>query len=93
MRRAIFDVIELESNSGTITFELVKKAQDAGYRFAEMPVHHFYRQYGESQFFNVSRVGATLIRVFQWWWRLVVKREAVRAYRAKRDAQAAIRAG
>lgn len=89
MRREIFDVVKLESNSGTITFELVKKAQDAGYRFVEVPVHHFYRQYGESQFFNFSRVGATLVRVFQWWWRLVVKKEAVNEYRPKREAQMA----
>ncbi len=87
MRREIFDVVQLESNTGTITFELVKKAQDAGYRFAEVPVHHFYRQYGESQFFNLARVGATLARVFDWWWRLVVKREAVKGYRPKRQTQ------
>ena len=89
MRREIFDVVQLESDTGTITFELVKKAQDAGYRFVEVPVHHFFRLYGTSQFFNFSRVGATLIRVFQWWWRLVVKQEAVKAYRARRDAQIA----
>jgi glycosyltransferase involved in cell wall biosynthesis len=89
MRREIFDVVQLESSTGTITFELVKKAQDAGYRFVEVPVHHFFRLYGTSQFFNLSRVGATLLRVFRWWWRLVVKQEAVKAYRAKRDAQLA----
>jgi glycosyltransferase involved in cell wall biosynthesis len=88
MRRAIFDVVELESSTGTITFELVKKAQDAGYRFVEVPVHHYFRMYGTSQFFNFSRVGATLMRVFHWWWRLVVKHEA-KVYRAKRDAQLA----
>jgi glycosyltransferase involved in cell wall biosynthesis len=91
MRREIFDVVQLESDSGTITFELVKKAQDAGYRFAEVPVHHFYRQYGDSQFFNMARVGATLERIFQWWWRLVVKQQAVKGYRGKRDAQIAKR--
>jgi glycosyltransferase involved in cell wall biosynthesis len=89
MRREIFDVIDLESATGTITFELVKKAQDAGYRFIEVPVHHYYRQYGESQFFNFSRVAATLARLIGWWWRLVVKQEAVKAYRTKRDAQMA----
>jgi len=89
MRREIFDVVQLESNTGTITFELVKKAQDAGYRFVQVPVHHFYRQYGESQFFNFSRVGATLVRMISWWWRLVVKQEAVKACRPKREAQIA----
>ncbi len=89
MRREIFDVIRLESETGTITFEMVKKIQDAGYRFTEVPVHHYYRQYGESQFFNFPRVAATLARMFHWWWRLVVKREAAREYRSKRDAQVA----
>lgn len=75
MRRTIFDHIELESVSGTITFELVKKIQDAGYKMVEVPVHHWYRQYGESQFFNFPRVGRTLIALLGWWWRLVVKKE------------------
>lgn len=87
MRREIFDVIELESNTGAITFELVKKAQDAGYRFTEVPVRHFYRQYGESQFFNFPRVARTLLAMLRWWWRLVVKQEAVKQYRPKREAQ------
>src|SRR5574341_1493331 len=87
MRREIFDVVQLESDTGTITFELVTKVQDAGYRMAEVPVHHFYRQYGESQFFNIPRVGRTLLAIFRWWWRLVVKQEAVREYRGKREAQ------
>ncbi len=84
MRREIFDVITLESNTGSITFELVKKAQDAGYRFVEVPVRHYYRQYGESQFFNIPRVGRTLMALLGWWWRLVIKQEAVKAYAGKR---------
>lgn len=87
MRRKIFDVVELESTSGTITFEMVKKIQDAGYRFTEVPVRHFYRQYGKSQFFNLVRVGRTLIAIWGWWWRLVVEQEAVKAYQPKRQAQ------
>lgn len=75
MRRAIFDRIKLESVTGTITFELVKKIQDAGFHIVEVPVHHWYRQYGESQFFNFPRVGRTLIALLRWWWRLVVKKE------------------
>lgn len=89
MRRAIFDVVKLESNTGTITFELVKKVQDAGYRFVEVPVHHYYRQYGGSQFFNFGRVGRTLQAMVRWWWRLVVKQEALKEYRPKREAQLA----
>lgn len=75
MRRAIFDRVKLESTTGTITFEMVKKIQDAGYRIVEVPVHHWYRQYGLSQFFNFPRVARTLIALVGWWWRLVVLRE------------------
>jgi glycosyltransferase involved in cell wall biosynthesis len=79
MRRAIFDHITLESTTGTITFELVKKIQDAGYHIVEVPVHHWYRQYGQSQFFNFRRVGKTLIALMGWWWRLVVRKEHLKA--------------
>jgi glycosyltransferase involved in cell wall biosynthesis len=75
MRRSIFDHITLESITGTITFEMVKKIQDAGYKIVEVPVHHWYRQYGESQFFNFPRVARTLIALLGWWWRLVVRKE------------------
>ena len=75
MRRAIFDHLTLESVTGTITFEMVKKIQDAGYKIVEVPVHHWYRQYGQSQFFNFPRVARTLVALISWWWRLVVKKE------------------
>jgi len=75
MRRSIFDVVQLEGVHGEITFEMVKKIQDAGFKFTEAPVHHFYRQYGGSQFFNIPRLVRTLIALVRWWWRLVVKRE------------------
>ncbi len=88
MRRCIFDVIELESTTGTITFEMMKKIQDAGFRLTEVPVHHYYRQYGESQFFNLPRVARTLLAIWGWWWRLVVKQEARRRYAPRRLALA-----
>jgi glycosyltransferase involved in cell wall biosynthesis len=80
MRRSIFDAVQLESRSGTITFEMVKKFQDAGCRFAEAPVHHYYRQYGVSQFFNFRRVFRTLLDLIRWWWRLVIRKEHRRSH-------------
>jgi glycosyltransferase involved in cell wall biosynthesis len=80
MRRSIFDVVALESRSGTITFEMVKKIQDAGFRIREAPVHHYYRQYGLSQFFNIARVLRTLVDLLGWWWRLVVRKEHLKAH-------------
>jgi glycosyltransferase involved in cell wall biosynthesis len=80
LKRSIFDVVMLESRSGTITFEMVKKIQDAGFKIAEAPVHHYYRQYGVSQFFNIPRVVRTLVDLIRWWWILVIRREHARPH-------------
>lgn len=83
IRRDCFDNIELTSNSGTICLELVKKLQDAGYKFAEVPVHHFYRAYGKSQFFNFPRLWRTGVNLLALWWRLMVLHEHRKAKKAK----------
>jgi glycosyltransferase involved in cell wall biosynthesis len=75
MRRKIFDVVHLEKNSGVICLEMMKKFQDAGFRVAETPVHHFHRAYGKSQFFNFRRIARTAVDVIKLWWVLVVRRE------------------
>jgi glycosyltransferase involved in cell wall biosynthesis len=75
IRRRVFDVIELESDSGTICLELVKKLQDADFRFAEVPVNHFHRAYGQSQFFNFPRLWRTFVQLGQLWVKLVLRRE------------------
>lgn len=75
IRRAVFGAISLESDHGTICLEMVKKMQDAGYRFAEVPVHHFHRAYGRSQFFNFRRLWRTATDLSRLWWRLVVRKE------------------
>ncbi|HMO59117.1 MAG TPA: glycosyltransferase family 2 protein [Roseiflexaceae bacterium] len=78
IRRHVLDTIELESDSGTICLELVKKLQDAGYRFAEVPVHHYHRSYGKSQFFNFPRLWRTGVQLIELWWKLVWRREHMR---------------
>ena len=90
IRRRVFEVIELRSDSGTICLELVKKLQDAGFRFAEVPVHHFHRAYGRSQFFNLRRLWRTLVQLVGLWWQLVVRRSHLQAI-ARRRGEAAQR--
>ncbi len=75
IRRDIFDKIPLESNTGTICLEMVKKFQDAGYKFAEVPVNHYHRSYGKSQFFKPKHLWTTFRHLSQLWWRLVIKKE------------------
>lgn len=73
IRRSVFDRVRLESTSGIICVEMIKKMHDAGCRFAEVPVHHFFRVYGRSQFFNVRRVVRVGLDALRLWWRLVVR--------------------
>ena len=75
MRRSIFDKVRLEKNSGVICLEMMKKITDAGFRIAEVPVHHYHRAYGKSQFFNFGRLYRTAIDVMKLWYSLVVKGE------------------
>ena len=71
IRRDVLDRITLRSDSGTICLELVKKLQDAGVRFAEVPVHHFHRAFGRSQFFNFPRLWRTGVQLIGLWRELV----------------------
>ena len=59
MRRSIFERIDLEKTSGVICLEMMKKIQDAGFRIVEVPVHHYHRAFGKSQFFNFRRIFRT----------------------------------
>ena len=72
MRRHIFDRVRLEHNSGVICLEMMKKIQDAGFTIHEVPVHHYHRAFGRSQFFNVRRLVRTAIDVGRLWVNLVI---------------------
>ena len=72
MRREIFDRIRLERDTGVICLEMMRKIQDAGFHIVEVPVHHYHRTYGRSQFFNFRRVFWTGIDVMKLWLQLVV---------------------
>jgi glycosyltransferase involved in cell wall biosynthesis len=78
IRRTLFDEIQLESETGSICLEMVKKFQDAGCKFAEVPVSHFHRQYGKSQFFNFARIWRTGMHLIHLWHKLVWQKERYR---------------
>jgi glycosyltransferase involved in cell wall biosynthesis len=79
LRRSIFEQVSLEKTSGVICLEMMKKIQDAGFHVAEVPVHHYHRAHGKSQFFNFRRLFKTAIDVAKLWVALVVRREHLRA--------------
>jgi glycosyltransferase involved in cell wall biosynthesis len=78
MRRAIFERINLEKTSGVICLEMMKKITDGRFRIVEVPVHHYHRAFGKSQFFNFRRIAKTGFDVGRLWFELVVQRKHLR---------------
>src|SRR5262245_16159838 len=73
-RRRIFDAISLESKSGVICVEMAKKFEQAGFRMTEVPVSHYPRMHGSSEFFRVRHLTHTFKGLLRIWWNLVVSR-------------------
>ncbi len=78
IRRHVFDVVELTQDSGVICVEMMTKIEQAGFRITEVPVHHYHRAYGQSQFFNVRRVGRVGVDLIKLWVQLVLLRGTAR---------------
>lgn len=72
IRKRIVDQVRLESNSGAICPELVKKAERAGATFREVSVHHYPRRSGGSQFFRPGRILKTYLELAGLWGRLMI---------------------
>ena len=72
IRKKLLDKINLKSNSGSICVELVKKSQRSGAKFRQVSVHHFERRFGNSQFFNPSRLLSTFGELFFFWIQLMI---------------------
>jgi len=68
IRKEVLDKIKLEMDSGSICVELIKRLTLEGARFKEVPVHHYYRQFGSSQFFNLGRIFKTLFDDMRLLW-------------------------
>jgi len=74
IRKRALDRITLVHSTGVICVELVRKLQDSGARFVEVPVHHYAREHGQSQFFRFTRVARSLTDLVGLWFREVVLR-------------------
>lgn len=72
IRRAVFDKVRLISDSGVICAEMMTKIQRAGFRVVEVPVHHYQRAHGKSQFFNFPRIARVAWNLSGLWLRTVV---------------------
>src|ERR671937_688672 len=73
-RRRVLESFPLESNSGCITVEMMTRIEQGGFKVLEVPVHHYHRAYGQSQFFNFGRVARTLVELSGLWIKLKLLR-------------------
>lgn len=73
-RRSILGPLQLTTETGAICVEMIKKIEMSGFGIAEVPVHHYYRQYGASQFFRVRRLLRVAHQLFVLWCKLVVRK-------------------
>lgn len=74
VRRSLIHRSPLRCTSGTVCVELVKKLESSGMRVVEVPVSHFPRRHGKSQFFRISSLGATLVQLCLLYLRFVAMR-------------------
>lgn len=80
MKREIFDSVHLKSDGALISAELLIRCQHEGYKWTEVGVHHYPREFGE-------QTGAKLkviLRMFREVWKL--RRELRGEDRAARRA-------
>lgn len=59
--------VSLTRNSGAICAEILLNIQKKG-KIVSIPVHHYPRKYGKSQFFRFNRILKTILDDF-WLWR------------------------
>jgi glycosyltransferase involved in cell wall biosynthesis len=75
IRHSLVDSVELNSTSGVICVEMMRKFEKANARFVEVPVSHYFRPHGKSQFFRLPAIAGSARQLFDLWFKLVVRRK------------------
>lgn len=71
-RRSLLTRAPLTRTSGVICVEMMRKFQTVGAGFIEVPVHHYPRPHGRSQFFRLPAVSRSAYQLGRLWVRLMV---------------------
>lgn len=71
VRRSLVENFDLKSTSGTVCVELVKNLELYAPEVVEVPVHHYPRFHGRSQFFRVRSLLQTFFQLVRLYVRLV----------------------
>ncbi len=81
IRRLCLTGLDLQTRSGAICVELVRRLTARKYKFAEIGVSHYPREHGRSQFFTFKRIARTGLDFTSLWWRLVAAEQFNRSFR------------
>ena len=87
IRRSALDLSQLRSTGGTICIEIVRSIELSGTGVIELPVHHYPRLHGRSQFFRIPSLANTFLELCSLFIRLVAV-PAIAGLRAGSAAQA-----
>ncbi|MCC7517717.1 MAG: glycosyltransferase family 2 protein [Verrucomicrobiae bacterium] len=68
IRRALLQQVELQSDNGAVCVEMIRKFQDVGGRFVEVPVSHYHRAFGSSQFFRPHGLCRVALQLARLWF-------------------------
>lgn len=72
VRRSAFSLDALRSTGGPICIELVRSIELSGSEVVEIPLNHYPRLHGRSQFFRVRSLARTFLQLFEVFLRLVL---------------------
>lgn len=75
-RRHLIVERPLQSSTGVICVEMMRSFHRAGARFVEVPVHHWARPSGRSQFFRIPAISRSAVQLVQLWWRMMIRDRA-----------------
>jgi len=75
-RRALYERFPLRSETGVICVEMMRRFERGGARFVEVPVHHYFRPHGRSQFFRLPHIARAAAQLGRLWYALVVRGRA-----------------
>jgi glycosyltransferase involved in cell wall biosynthesis len=71
-RRSLLTEAPLTFDSGVICVEMMKKLEIRGCRTVEVPVHHYHRSHGSSEFFTFKHLRRIFGQLFVAWFRLIL---------------------
>jgi glycosyltransferase involved in cell wall biosynthesis len=72
-RRQLIIDRPLVSTTGVICVEMMRSFDRAGARFVEIPVHHYFRPSGKSQFFRLPAIARSARQLLALWWNMVIR--------------------